>query len=365
MGKKVDDVGKAATGETTIIQEGDIEIYEIEGKESPFDHEVILDADAAISLDEELGEIEDGGILEELAQAAIKEGYELLSEEETLELFERRDEHGKAAGDAIAEIYRRNQGLVKSIASRYRRKDSWLNYNDLVLEGNIGLLIAIQRYDTEKAKKAKFSTYAYETIRGRVLRAQANDRDPRVIKPFSKLANDLLDLTDAFYDENQREPISDNELLDFARDLRKEDGTPTWTPERLKLATIKLRQSHPASSLDEPLSSGEESEDEGGDEPTRGDFLSTSPEKSACDEESEKIRAEKIEEAIEEADLDEETAALLKSFLRNPAGIYDDSEIAALLGHPTEAELSRLLRDGLKNGRLRKALKEKGLIEAG
>ena len=359
MDKNNDIVGMINV-EAAISSQEHEDVCEVVDENEAMGYEEILEADASVPLDDELQEIEESGVLEKFAQEEEAKGNVLLSDEETRKLFMRMNEHGRAAGDAIAEIYACNQGLVRSIVSRYRRKDSWLDFDGLVLEGNIGLLTAIRRYDADKG--AKFSTFAYGTIRGRVLRAQ--EKDPRVVKPFSKLSKELLDLKEAFWEEHHREPIDDKELLDFAKDLKNEDGTSAWSAERLKLAALKLRQSLPASSLDEPLSSGAESEGEGGDEPTRGDFLSASPEKSADDEESERVRAEKIEEAIEEAELDEKTAALLKSFLRNPAGIYDDSEIAALLGQPTEAELSRLLRDGLKNRRLRKALKERGLIEA-
>lgn len=72
--------------------------------------------------------------------------------------------------EAIAEIVKRNQGLVKSVASRYANRG--LNFDDLMQEGNIGLLMAIEKFDFKKG--FSFSTYASYWIRQEINRGIAN-----------------------------------------------------------------------------------------------------------------------------------------------------------------------------------------------
>ena len=81
------------------------------------------------------------------------------------------------AEDARHELARRNLRLVISIAKKYSSRK--LGLNDLIQEGNVGLLIAVDKYDYEKGYR--FSTYATYWIRQSVTRAIAdNDRTVRV-----------------------------------------------------------------------------------------------------------------------------------------------------------------------------------------
>ena len=339
-----------------------IEFYDIIAEDSDLiDPEEILESDPYNLTDKDFCEIEENGLLDELAKIEAKSGSGLLSDEEERALLEQIKKRGKAAGDAIAEIYLRNQGLVKSVVGRYRKRSSWLSYDDLVVEGNIGLLTAISKY--ESSKNVRFSTYAYGVIRGRVLKAQK--KDPRVVKPDVKLTEELIDLNNKFYEVYHREPEAEIELIDFAKELTDESGKPIWDTDRLKRATLKYRQSLSANSLDAPLDGGEEGDDDGDDALTPGDFQVGTFEQSAIDKEADSKRAKEIKEAIDEARLDSKTTVLLTRFLEDPSGVFDDSEVAVHLGNPTKSEISRLLRDGLKNKRLRKALIKRGLIKEG
>lgn len=94
-------------------------------------------------------------------------GRELLTAEEEVALGRRIQTGDKAARKDLAEA---NLRLVISLAKRYR--GSGLPMSDLVQEGNLGLLEAVDKFDPEKG--CRFSTYACWWIRQAMTRAIAN-----------------------------------------------------------------------------------------------------------------------------------------------------------------------------------------------
>ncbi|MEL6187054.1 MAG: sigma-70 family RNA polymerase sigma factor, partial [Myxococcota bacterium] len=90
--------------------------------------------------------------------------YPVLSSEEEKELtmayYERQDP------SAARKLVVHNLRLVVKMAYRYRR--AWASVLDLIQEGNVGLVEAVQRFDPFKG--AKFSTYATFWIRAYMLR---------------------------------------------------------------------------------------------------------------------------------------------------------------------------------------------------
>ena len=79
--------------------------------------------------------------------------YNLLSKKEEIELSQRIEN-----GDTVArnKMIQSNLRLVLFLAKPYIR--SGFDFDDLVAEGNIGLIIAIEKYDWRKG--FRFSTYA-------------------------------------------------------------------------------------------------------------------------------------------------------------------------------------------------------------
>jgi RNA polymerase primary sigma factor len=97
--------------------------------------------------------------------------------------------YGKSVEKALAKVdvakhdfIRANQGLVTLIAKRYRQR--WIPLNDLIQEGNLGLIKAVNRFDYTKG--FQFCTYASWWIRASISRA-IDDKESMIRIPGSQL----------------------------------------------------------------------------------------------------------------------------------------------------------------------------------
>lgn len=110
--------------------------------------------------------------------------YSRVSREEEIELGKKIKKHDK---DAIDTLITANTGLVMFVANKYRHKG--VLYEDLIGEGNIGLVIAASRWNYKK--NTRFSTYAIVWIKKQILFALNNKSLVKVGTNLQEAANSL------------------------------------------------------------------------------------------------------------------------------------------------------------------------------
>lgn len=162
---------------------------------------------------------------------------DLLTPEQEVELAARI---AKGDAEARAHMIKANLRLVVKIAQDY--SNYGLPLSDLISEGNIGLMKAVERFDPEKG--GKLSTYAAWWIKQSIKRALANQsktiRLP--VHMVDKVAK-MRRIAGMLAEEIGREPTDD--------ELVEELGIP-----RSKLAMLKQVSQRPTS-LDAPVNEGE------------------------------------------------------------------------------------------------------------
>ena len=134
-----------------------------------------VDLDAIMSDEEDVDvenidlSVPDGVSVEDPVRMYLKEigKVPLLSAEREIELAQRMEEGDEEAKKELAEA---NLRLVVSIAKRYVGRG--MLFLDLIQEGNLGLIKAVEKFDYHKGYK--FSTYATWWIRQAITRAIAD-----------------------------------------------------------------------------------------------------------------------------------------------------------------------------------------------
>ncbi|MBS3813766.1 sigma-70 family RNA polymerase sigma factor [Candidatus Bipolaricaulota bacterium] len=124
----------------------------------------------------------------------------LLTRQEEVQLAQQIEEGDQAAKQELATA---NLRLVISIAKKYR--NFGLSFLDLIQEGNLGLMKAVEKFDWRKGYK--FSTYATWWIRQAILRAITNrSRTIRVPAHMSELIRDIKKVEREYLQEHGEEP---------------------------------------------------------------------------------------------------------------------------------------------------------------
>ena len=158
------------------------------------------------ALEEENGVSEDEGEYADQARDAIKlylrdiQKTTLLTAEQERELALRIDQGDMAARDRMIES---NLRLVVKIAKRYMNRG--LPFLDLIEEGNLGLIKAVERF--KLSKECRFSTYATWWIRQSIERALVTQsRTIRLPVHVSDDINRLVKVTRNLQQQHNREP---------------------------------------------------------------------------------------------------------------------------------------------------------------
>ena len=193
------------------------------------DEELLLeDLEEDVDVDKIDISVPDGVSIEDPVRMYLKEigKVPLLSAEEEIELAKRMEEGDEQAKQKLAEA---NLRLVVSIAKRYVGRG--MLFLDLIQEGNLGLIKAVEKFDYRKGYK--FSTYATWWIRQAITRAIADQaRTIRIPVHMVETINRLIRTSRQLVQELGREPTPEelakelNMPVDKVREISKISQEP-------------------------------------------------------------------------------------------------------------------------------------------
>lgn len=167
------------------------------------DEEIILTEEDEVDMENIDLSVPDGVSIEDPVRMYLKEigKVPLLSAEEEIELAQKMEEGDEEAKKRLAEA---NLRLVVSIAKRYVGRG--MLFLDLIQEGNLGLIKAVEKFDYRKGYK--FSTYATWWIRQAITRAIADQaRTIRIPVHMVETINKLIRVSRQLLQELGREPL--------------------------------------------------------------------------------------------------------------------------------------------------------------
>lgn len=222
-----------------VLEKNNVDVLQISDDEE--EEPLLLEDEEEVELDTLDLSVPDGISIDDPVRMYLKEigKVPLLSGEEEIELAKRMEVGDEEAKKRLAEA---NLRLVVSIAKRYVGRG--MLFLDLIQEGNLGLIKAVEKFDYTKGYK--FSTYATWWIRQAITRAIADQaRTIRIPVHMVETINKLIRVSRQLLQDMGREPSPE--------EISKEMGIPV---ERVR-EILKISQ-EPVS-LETPIGEEEDS----------------------------------------------------------------------------------------------------------
>ena len=250
--------GKLATKDITdALEELDYDVEQVDKLYSMLEGQNIEIVEEGASLDDDLDKLDlegedgedaldlsfvDGVNIDDPVKVYLKEigRVPLLSPDEEVELAQRMAEGDAYAKKRLAEA---NLRLVVSIAKRYVGRG--MQFLDLIQEGNLGLIKAVEKFDHTKG--FKFSTYATWWIRQAITRAIADQaRTIRIPVHMVETINKVKKVSSQLLHQNGHDPTAEEiaAALDMPVDKVREIMRVAQEPVSLETPIGEEEDSH-------------------------------------------------------------------------------------------------------------------------
>ena len=184
------------------LEANNVDVLRISNDDDDIPDDIVMSDEDDIDVEKIDLSVPDGISIEDPVRMFLKEigKVPLLSADEEVELAKRMAEGDEEAKKRLAEA---NLRLVVSIAKRYVGRG--MLFLDLIQEGNLGLIKAVEKFDYHKGYK--FSTYATWWIRQAITRAIADQaRTIRIPVHMVETINKLIRVSRQLLQELGREP---------------------------------------------------------------------------------------------------------------------------------------------------------------